>query len=296
MSNTTKGPTIFFKGLCLFCTRAVEGGREVVVRLPSTGHPDAPRDRRGHGVPHRAQVLVQKPGTAGTNLGDFDTRWLTGQEITFERSGKAATGPVGQASALKKLPSFGDFAAGLTLRKQVEMYTAATVHIGGGSIEAVGTPDEDTEWTFTELPAGSTQIKRNELAYWANWISDGASHIQVGSERVPLFGKVIISNLPPGRDPIPGPHWTGYPQPHDHHFRWYYSLLDSKSGSLTTQLTKLDGSPVPTVAALSAKGDTSKMKHGVGHHLLRPIADEYPTCFCAECDDDDDDDDGTDPS
>jgi hypothetical protein len=279
---------------------------EVDVFLPdaSAGEPpgtNQPRDGQGPGVPHIARLFVQKAGTDGSKVDDYDIFTLTGHEVTFIAGDEPVSGPVARYGVLAGLPAFDTFASDVALADAVEKERAANVHVagathlGGGTLMPLDPPVQGV-WTIQRLNPETGTCEAGELTYWMNWKCDTVRLIRITARSgktidLPVRApRVIIGNRPVSEPlenwlldvPVWNPPTPG--QDCDHHFRWFYWLLSSTAGEgLTERLKAQGGSPMPCYAGSPSgvRGLRSDENPASGAGGLR--SDEYPTCFSSTC-------------
>lgn len=278
-----------FQGLCMFWPWP-DGAVDVFLPDASAGDPvgsNQPRDGQGPGVPHIARILLQKSGTPGTDVSDYDIVTLDGHEITFIAGDEPVSGPVGRSGVLAGLPAFMTFAADVILADEVRKERAGNGHVsaatrlGGGMMMPVDPPTQG-QWRIDRLYPGTGTFDAGQLTYWMNWKSDTIRVVRLRDRagkvtEMPLpEPRVIIGNRPV-TEPLENwlldvPVWNAPTPGHDcdHHFRWYYWLLSSTAGDgLTERLKQQGGSPMPCFAG------------GSGQASVR--SEDYPTCFCSTC-------------
>jgi hypothetical protein len=279
-----------FQGLCMFWPWP-DGEVDVFLPDASAGDPpgsNAPRDGKGPGVPHIARILVQKAGTSGTKVDDFDIFTLTDHEVTFIAGDDPVSGPVQRRGVLAGLPAFSMFASNVWLARAVEKERAGNAHVagatrlGGGTMMPFDPPTQGT-WTVDRLNPETGTYEAGQLTYWINWKCDTLRAVRITSEsgrtiELPIGAPRIIIGNRPVSEPLENwlldvPVWNPPSPGHDcdHHFRWYYWLLSSTAGEgLSERLKKQGGSPMPCFA-----------EHVHGGPSVR--SEDYPTCFCSTC-------------
>jgi hypothetical protein len=279
-----------FQGLCLFWPWP-DGEVDVFLPDASAGDPpgsNQPRDGQGPGVPHIARLFVQKAGTDGVKVEDYDIFTLTGHEVTFIAGDEPVAGPVGRRGVLAGLPAFNTFASDATLADAVakeraaNARVAAATRLGGGAVMPVDPPTQGL-WTIQRLNPATGTYDAGELTYWMTWKCDTVRAIRITSPsgktiELPVGAPRVILGNRPVSEPLENwlldvPVWNPPTPGHDcdHHFRWYYWLLSSTAGDgLTERLEAQGGSPMPCFAG--PPGSRSAI-----------LSEEYPTCFCVTC-------------